>query len=149
MSVKSKRLTGGESLSIDMGSDLTPWGIAFAAAIIATGFGFATNVVIQSFYRIKELEIKMGRLTDEDALKSYNNLIVFTGVSLIVLILIVLIGFSAIMSINQTPPSSGNVTNICVNCSYPVTNIVNNYNVTVPTDHHSTVRPILPGIHGL
>ena len=46
-------------------------------------------------------------------------------------VVFVLILMIVLNGTHPPPTASGNVTNICENCSYPVTNIVHNYNVTV------------------
>jgi hypothetical protein len=62
---------------------------------------------------------------------------------------VVIIGIIAVIltsaSIGITLPSSpiGNVTNICENCSYPLTNIVNNYNITVTENCTFGKNPIV------
>jgi hypothetical protein len=39
------------------------------------------------------------------------------------------------------PPTTGNLTNIYENCSYPITTIVNNYNITVIENYSGSKNP--------
>lgn len=64
---------------------------------------------------------------------------VFCGIGAVAVFILLLI---VVLSGPHVPPTaSGNVTNICENCSYPVTNIVNNYNVTVIENYTGNKNP--------
>ena len=62
-------------------------------------------------------------------------------VSAFIIGVIVVMLLLASSGITLPPSSEGNVTNVCENCSYPIINIVNNYNVTVTGGCNENTNP--------
>jgi len=60
---------------------------------------------------------------------------------IIIMVVIVMLILTMLNGTHVTPIATGNVTNICENCSYPETNIVNNYNITVVENCVSNKNP--------
>jgi hypothetical protein len=68
-------------------------------------------------------------------------IVCFIGSTLIFFLILL----SILNGIHTPPQISGNVTNICDNCTYPVTNIntVNNYNITLYENYTGTKNPAI------
>lgn len=64
------------------------------------------------------------------------------GVSVIgILYVVVLILTAMSFGVHAPPPTTGNITNIYENCSYPITTVVNNYNITVIENYSDNKNP--------
>ena len=99
---------------INMGAiDFSAWSTVYAAAIIAIVLSFFVNIIIETFLRIQELKNKMGTLSDKDALKSFERLLIGASIALVVLILVILFGFWFTILFNASPAIIGNTTNMC------------------------------------
>jgi hypothetical protein len=111
--------------------DPTTWSAIFAAAIISICFSFFATFIVQTWLRIEDLSLKMGKITKEKALERYILLLKSAAFAFVILLLVVLVAYVLTFILSSPPSISGNTTSICENCTYPVSNVINNYNVTV------------------
>jgi len=111
--------------------DLAAWMPIYGGAIIAIGFSFFASILIQTVLREQELKIRLGKMTNQEALEKTSKLSMVAGVLFLSTLIVIGACYAIIFYINVPSSPTGNVTNICENCSYPVTNIINNNNVTV------------------
>jgi hypothetical protein len=106
--------------------------LLYSGAMIAIGFTFFASFFIEMILRKQELEIASGKLTPEKALEETTKLFWRTAKGLILLIFIAILAFIYYFYFAPTPPSVlNNVTNLYENCSYPIVNTANYYNVTI------------------
>jgi hypothetical protein len=111
--------------------DLAMWLPIYGGAIIAIGFSFTVSTLITAWFREQELKIQLGQLTQENALKKTTTMLTLAAIVLVFFLIVIGGAYTLILLSNASPSPSGNITNICENCSYPITNIVNNYNVSI------------------
>jgi len=73
----------------------------------------------------------MGKISDEKALEKYTTLITCASIIFVLLIIVILGAYVLTFILNSPPSVLSNTTNVYENCSYPVSNVINNYNVTL------------------
>jgi hypothetical protein len=111
--------------------------LAYVAAIVAlTALG--KDMYIQSGLPLQPLWIGLlclllgGIFTIYYDYSKWTPALLVIGVSVIGILYVGFVILTIMLSgVHVAPPTTGNVTNICENCTYPVTNTVNNYNITV------------------
>ena len=114
-------------------------------AIVTIGLGFLVN----SYYELKhrEMDLTLKLMGDDKKALEYVNHDLNKVSALIIFIFAVLLFYAYIAFFSgasvPSPSTTGNITNICENCSYPVTNIINNYSVTINGCHHENMNPNL------
>lgn len=136
------RDTGGENRELSYGMFILSWVVAVATLLlIGNEIWRAYGWPLPILWITTPCLMFGGMWFFFSVFKKYHIIWYIVGVVIIGIIAILLALVSSGVTIQSS--TTGNVTTICENCSYPVTNTVNNYNVTVIENCTASKNPMV------